>query len=269
MVRHPYLDAATPLAFAHRGGSKERPENTLEAFQAAVDLGYGYLETDAQLTRDGVVIAFHDPVLDRVTDVSGRVDLLSLAEVKRADAGYRFSPDAGRSHPQRGRGVRVPTLEEVLTAFPGMRINIDAKTDLVAAPLVRVVERAAAWDRVCLAAFDDRRVARMRRLGGRRLCTSMGWGAVAAARVTSATGWIPPLGASCIQVPTERAGVRVVDATLIRAAHRVDLQVHVWTIDDRAMMGRLLDLGVDGIMTDRPTLLREVLRARNLWRPRA
>jgi glycerophosphoryl diester phosphodiesterase len=266
--RRPYLQAATPLAIAHRGGSKERPENTLEAFQAAVDLGYRYLETDAQLTRDGVLVAFHDESLDRVTDASGPVSALSLAEVRSADAGYRFSADAGRTFPHRGRGLRIPTLEEVLTAWPQARLNIDAKTDRVVAPLVRLLDRLGACDRVCIGSFSDRRLRRLRRLSRGQICTSMGRGAVALARSASLRGWMPSLGGDCLQVPTVQWGVRVVDAALIRAAHRRGLQVHVWTIDDRGEMGRLLDLGVDGIMTDRPSLLREVLERRGAWPPR-
>ncbi|MGA8014544.1 MAG: glycerophosphodiester phosphodiesterase [Candidatus Dormiibacterota bacterium] len=263
--RRPYLDIRTPIAFAHRGGSKERPENTMDAFQAAVDLGYQYLETDAQLSRDGVLLAFHDEVLDRVTDLSGRVSELTLEEIKRADAGYRFSADTGGHFPYRGRGVRVPSLEEVLTAWPQVRVNVDAKTDPVVVPLVRLVARLDAWDRVCVGSFLDRRLLRLRHLSRGRICTSMGRGAVAAARAASLGGWMPALGGDCLQVPVAQWGVQVVDWRLIRAAHRAGLPVHVWTIDDRSEMGRLLDLDADGIMTDRPSLLREVMQRRGVW----
>jgi glycerophosphoryl diester phosphodiesterase len=261
----PYLASPTPIAFAHRGGSAERPENTMAAFQAAVDLGYRHLETDAQLTREGVLVAFHDEVVDRVTDLSGRVSDLSVAELSRADAGYHFSPDAGRSFPFRGRGLAVPTLEEVLGAWPQVRINVDAKTGAVVAPLVRLVERMGATDRVCVGSFNDLRLARLRHLARGRICTSMGRAAVAAARLASLAGRFPALGGDCVQVPVRRFGVRVVDPAFIRAAHRGGLQVHVWTVNDRTEMVRLLDLGVDGIMTDRPSLLREVLSKRGLW----
>ena len=265
MPDRPYLSSPTPLAIAHRGGSKERPENTLQSFQTAVDLGYRYLETDAQLTRDGVVLALHDETLDRVTDIAARVADLSLAEVKRADAGYRFTPDFGRSFPWRGRGVRIPTLEEVLAAFPEARFNVDAKTDSVVAPLLRLIERMGAWNRVCAGSFSDHRLTRLRQLSGGRICTSMGRGAVAAARLASWQGRFPAQGADCVQVPVAMFGIPVVDRAFLAAAHRQGLQVHVWTIDDRMEMGRLLDLGVDGIMTDRPTLLRQVMERRGLW----
>jgi glycerophosphoryl diester phosphodiesterase len=253
------------VAFAHRGGSKEAPENTMLAFQAAVDLGFRYLETDAQLTRDGVLVAFHDEVLDRTTDSSGRVGEHTMAEIARADAGCHFTPDGGRSFPHRGRGVRVPTLEEVLTVFPQARLNVDAKTDAVVAPLVRLLERVDAWDRVCVGSFSDARLARFRRLAGGRVCTSMGRGAVAAARAASLAGRFPTLGADCAQLPVAQWGVRLVEPRLVSAAHRAGVPVHVWTIDDEASMESLLSLGVDGIMTDRPTLLRAVMLRRGLF----
>jgi len=264
-THRPYLTSRGPLAFAHRGGSKECPENTMASFRAAVELGYVHLETDTQLTRDGVLLAFHDETLDRVTDLHGLVSDHTLAEVRHADAGHRFSTDGGRSHPFRGTGVTVPTLEEILLAFPDTRFNIDAKQPEVVAPLAALIERVGAADRICIGSFSDRRLRRFRRLSGGRVCTSMGRRSIITARFTSLAARMPAFGADCVQVPTSQWGVRVVDRAFVRAAHRGGLQVHVWTIDDRAEMERLLDLGVDGIMTDRPSLLREVLRARGQW----
>jgi glycerophosphoryl diester phosphodiesterase len=261
----PYLATSGTLAFAHRGGSLEHPENTMVSFGAAVDLGYLHLETDAQLTRDGVLLAFHDKTLDRVTDLSGPISGRSLEAIRRADAAYSFSPDGGRSHPQRGTGIGIPTLEEVLLAFPETRFNIDAKTSRVVAPLAALIERLGAADRICIGSFSDGRLQQFRRLTGGRVCTSMGRDAIITARLTSLAGRMPAFGASCVQVPTSQWRVRVVDRAFVRAAHRSGLQVHVWTIDDRAEMERLLDLEVDGIMSDRPTLLREVLQARGRW----
>ena len=264
-VRRPYLSSPLPLAIAHRGGSLERPENTMVAFEGAVRLGYGYLETDAQLTRDGVVLAFHDEILDRVTDLHGRVGDHTLEELRGADAGYHFSLDGGRSHPLRGTGVTVPTLEEVLLAWPSVRFNIDAKTEEVVAPLAKLIDRLRVADRVCIGSFSDSRLRRFRRLSRGEVSTSMGRRAVGAARLASLVGTMPASGADCVQVPCTRRGVRIVDRSFIRAARRGGLQVHVWTIDDRAEMERLLDLGVDGIMSDRPALLREVMVSRGLW----
>ncbi len=240
----------------------------MAAFQRAVDLGYAYLETDAQLSRDGALIAFHDDVLDRTTDLSGRVGDHTMAEIARADAGCRFTPDAGRTFPRRGRGIRVPALEEVLTAFPQVRVNVDVKTEAVVAPLVRLLDRVDAWDRVCVGSFSDPRLTRLRRLAGGRMCTSMGRRAVAAARAASIAGRFPTRGGDCAQVPAAQWGVRVVDRRFIRAAHHAGVPVHVWTIDDQPTMEALLDLDVDGIMTDRPALLREVMLRRGMWRGR-
>ncbi len=261
----PYLTTHGTIGFAHRGGSKEHPENTLVAFAAAVELGYTYLETDAQLTRDGAVLAFHDESLDRVTDLVGAVGDRTLDEVKHADAGYRWSPDRGSTRPYRGTGVTIPTLEEALLAFPHARFNIDLKTEEVVAPLALLIERLGVHDRVCVASFSDRRLRRFRRLSGGEICTSMGKRAIASARLTSLTGRMRAQGADCVQVPVSSSGVRIVDRAFVLAAHRQGLQVHVWTIDDRPRMERLIDLGVDGIMTDRPTLLREVLQAGGRW----
>jgi glycerophosphoryl diester phosphodiesterase len=235
------------------------------AFQRAVDLGYEYLETDAQLSRDGILVACHDETLDRTTELSGRVGEHTMAAIARADAGRHFTPDGGRSYPYRGRGLRVPALQEVLTVFAHVRFNVDAKTEAVVAPLVRLLERVDAWDRVCVGSFSEPRLRRLRRLSGGRMCTSMGRGAIAAARAASLAGRFPTLGGDCAQVPVAQWGVRVVEQRFIHAAHRAGIPVHVWTIDDPATMSSLLDLGVDGIMTDRPTVLREVMLRRDLW----
>ncbi|MGD0834803.1 MAG: glycerophosphodiester phosphodiesterase [Candidatus Dormibacteria bacterium] len=263
-IRRPYLAGPTPLAIAHRGGGGEHPENTMAAFAAAVALGCTHVETDVQLTRDRVLVAFHDDSLDRVTDGHGRIADLTLAEVRHADAGYRFSP-AGAGFPFRGRGLTVPTFEELLTAWPQLRVNVDAKSEATVAPLAALIERLGATERVCAASFSDRRLRRFRRLSGGRVCTSMGSGAIARARLASLAGRMPAVGADCVQVPLAHRGIRIVDRRFVAAAHRGGLPVHVWTVDDEATMERLVDLGVDGIMTDRPSLLREVLRRRGLW----
>jgi glycerophosphoryl diester phosphodiesterase len=261
---HPFLDQPTPIAIAHRGGAQEAPENTLEAFGAAVALGYRYLETDAHVTRDGLVVAFHDPRLDNVTDSTGEIAALSIAEVEAADAGYVFSPDGGRTFPFRGRGVRIPRLEELLLHWPQVHVNIDPKADACVEPLVAVIDSLGAWDRVGVGAFSDRRLRRVRALSHGRACTSMGPRAVAVARVAALWGRMPRQGADCVQVPLRKGPLPIVTARFVRAAHRAGLPVHVWTVDDESTMHHLLDLGVDGIMTDHPRLLCEVLAARGL-----
>lgn len=249
MNRWAYLDHPGPLAFAHRGGASEFPENTMLAFESAVRLGYRYLETDVHTTSDGVLAAFHDDVLDRVTDRTGRICDLPWADVSGA----------------RIEGEAIPLLEDVLGTWPDVRVNIDAKADASVAPLVAVIERTGAHDRVCVGSFSEARLRRFRRLTGGRVCTSMGRTAIARLRTASYGPPTWPFGAGCVQVPVRRGRIPIVDPRFVAASHRRELQVHVWTIDDPVEMERLLDLGVDGIMTDRPATLRLVLEGRNQW----
>jgi glycerophosphoryl diester phosphodiesterase len=264
MVQRAFLERSRPIAFAHRGGGGEAPENTLPAFEAAVAMGYRYLETDVQVSSDGVLLVFHDSTLDRLTDHAGKISRLSFAEIRDADAGYAFSPDGGQTFPFRGNGVVIPTLEELLTRWDDVALNIDAKADDTVAPLLDLVSRLEALDRVCIGSFSDRRVARIRRLARGRICSSMGQVATATAYVASRTGSMPRFHADCLQVP-QRWGRLRIDKRFVGAAHRAGLPVHVWTVDDAAQMELLLDLGVDGIMTDRPRVLKEVFEARGLW----
>lgn len=264
--RRQYLAGPIPIAIAHRGGSEEAPENTLEAFETAIRLGYRYVETDVHLTRDGALVAFHDLGLDRVSDQRGRIERLSLDEVRAADAGFSFSLDGGTTFPSRGHGCTVPTLEDLLTRWADVLVNIDIKVESCVAPLAALIERLGAHDRVCVGSFSDARLARFRALTRGSVCTSMARRAVAAARLAAfAHRPVPRLGADCMQVPEGWGRVRVVDSTMVRAAHRAGLPLHVWTVNDEPTMRRMLDLGVDGIMTDRPRLLRDVLISRGQW----
>jgi glycerophosphoryl diester phosphodiesterase len=247
--RWAFLDHPGPIPFAHRGGAGEWPENTMAAFEHAVGLGYRYLETDVHLTADGVLVAFHDDVLDRVTDRRGSIAALPWSDVRQA----------------RVDGQGIPLLEELLGAWPEVRVNIDPKHDASVPPLVEVLDRTRAHDRVCVAAFSDRRLARFRQLTGGRVCT--GTGPVEVARLRVARYRVPcgPIAAACAQVPLRWQRWPVVDHRFLAAAHRRSLPVHVWTIDDADQMEQLLDLGVDGIMTDRPAVLKEVLQRRRQW----
>jgi glycerophosphoryl diester phosphodiesterase len=264
-MRSRFLDWSGPIPFAHRGGAGDHPENTMAAFRAAVALGYRHLETDVHLTRDGAVVAFHDEVLERVTDRRGRIAEVTAAEIAAADAGHWFTRDGGATFPHRGRGVRIPLLCEIIEEWPAALLNIDTKSDAVVEPLVTLLRRMDALDRVCVGSFSDERLQRVRALAGEAVCTSMGPRAIACARVCSLAGRIPRLGARCIQIPVRQGRVRMADPVMVRAAHRSGLPVHIWTIDDAAEMERLLDLGVDGIMSDRLETLRDVLRARGAW----
>ncbi|MCB1003283.1 MAG: glycerophosphodiester phosphodiesterase [Acidimicrobiales bacterium] len=248
--RWPFLDHPGPLAFAHRGGAGDAPENTLPAFAQAVALGYRYVETDAHVTADGVLLAFHDHVLDRVTDRTGVIADLPWSEVRRARV--------GGTEP-------IPRLEELLATWPDLRVNIDPKHDAAVDPLARAIERTGAIDRVCVGSFSDRRLRRLRVRLGERLCWSHGPRGIARARLASLGLPAGPLAAPCVQVPVRQGRVTVVDPRFVRHLHGRGIQVHVWTIDEEAEMERLLDLGVDGIMTDRPAALRAVLERRGAW----
>lgn len=255
-ARFAYLDAPTPLAMAHRGGAIEHLENTLPAFQACVDLGYRYLETDVQITADGTLVAFHDATLERVTDRTGRVDALRWSELSEARIGGREP---------------IMRLEDLLGAWPDVKFNLDIKAAGVLAPLVRLVRRMDVADRICLGSFSDARIAAARRLFGPSVCTSLGPRGVAALRLSSysprAAGLVR-IQAGCAQVPLQLGGRALVDERFMAAAHARGLQVHVWTVDDPDEARTMLDLGVDGIMTDRPAMLREVLEERGQWDPR-
>ncbi len=253
MNLHPYLQHDGVIAFAHRGGALEAPENTMKAFAYAVDLGYRYVETDAYATRDGVLLAFHDDRLDRVTDRKGLIAELDYADIREARI--------GGSEP-------IPLLEELLAAWPGLRVNIDPKHDGAVGPLIDLLRRLNALDRVCIGSFSDARIARVRAAFGEAACTSMGPREVA--RFWLAKRRIPSgrFAANCVQIPVRQGPFRLVDAASVAAAHLLGLKMHVWTIDDEAEMRRLVSLGVDGIMTDRPALLRGVLSNLNQHLPR-
>jgi glycerophosphoryl diester phosphodiesterase len=250
-VRHPYLDHPGPIAFAHRGGAADGLENTVAQFRRAVELGYRYIETDVHATRDGRLVAFHDATLDRVTDGTGRIADLAWDEVRQARVGGREP---------------IALFEELLETFPEVRWNVDVKAEPALRPLLALIERANAWDRVGVGSFSEARVLRAQRLAGPRLATSFGTRGVLGLRLSS---WGLPAAvrrsAVAAQVPEAHSGVPVVDPRFVRAAHARGLQVHVWTINEPERMHRLLDLGVDGIMTDHIDTLRKVMEDRGVW----
>jgi glycerophosphoryl diester phosphodiesterase len=278
-----FLDHPRPLAFAHRGGAGLAPENSWSAFEGAVALGYRYLETDVRATADGVALTFHDATLARVTGHPGRLARMSYAEVAGALIGGKEP---------------IPRLEDVLAAWPDARFNIDVKDALAIAPLAAALRRTNAWDRVCVVSFSAARLRATRRVLDRPVCLAappLGAAAVRlggprgapgshgtpaqgarrpAARLRARghapaarpgrrllTGWLARAGVRCLQVPAA-----LVSPALLSRAHALGLDVHAWTVNDRPTMERLLDLGVDGIMTDQTVLLREVLAARGQWR---
>ncbi len=258
----PYLDAGldqpgSVLAFAHRGGSFhpeiEGLENTLAAFEHAFDLGYRYLETDVHVTRDGTLLAFHDAVLDRVTEDRGSIAELDRAEVARALIGGR---------------EQIPTMASLFERFPGARFNIDIKSEAAVQPLADLVAAMDAYDRVCVGSFSERRMRRFRAVIGRRVATAASPRDVVVFRFLPNRRVVDVLTrgrASALQIPHRRGRLRVATPALVERAHALGVPVHVWPIDDPAEMHELLDLGVDGLMTDRTDLLRDVLVERGQW----
>lgn len=256
---YPFFAHDGPIPFAHRGGASYAGnvglENSLRAFQRAVDLGYRYLETDVHATADGVLLAFHDRALDRVTDRRGRIPRLPYAEVRRARI--------GGTEP-------IPTLAEIFDAWPDVRVNVDVKEAGAIAPLASLVRRMRLTDRVCVASFSPIRIRRARSLLGPRVATALGPVGVAELRLLPVprlrrlllSGNVP-----AVQVPPRTGRLAVVTPGFVARAHDLGKHVHVWTVDDAAEMSRLLDLGVDGIMTDRIDTLRDVLVGRGQWNP--
>lgn len=259
-AEYEYLDHPGPIPFAHRGGSLDGLENSLPAFERAVGLGYRYLETDARATADGVLLAFHDASLDRVTDRTGDIARLPHSEVARARIGGREP---------------IPLLEDVLGSWPNARVNIDVKAQTSIVPLTETLRRTNAWHRVCVTSFSSRRLrhirARMRLATDHAVCTALGPRGVAALRTRPIAGPLSltlraaATAAPCAQVPRRIGRAPFVTAPFVASAHALGVQVHVWTVNGRDEMNHLLDLGVDGIFTDDIETLRDVLMARGLW----
>jgi glycerophosphoryl diester phosphodiesterase len=249
-VPHPFLDHDGPLSFAHRGGAADGLENTMPAFERAVRLGVDVLETDVHATADGVLVAFHDRTLDRLTDRRGEIARLTWSQVARARV-------AGREP--------LPRLDELFASFPGVRWNLDVKAPGSVRPLVDRLRRdAELLRRTCVGSFSDRRLALVRRALGAEVCTSAGPREVGRFHlaVRRRRPWAARLVADCLQVPVSLRGLRIVDARFVAAARERGVPVHVWTVNDRPTMHRLLDLGVSGLISDRTVLLQEVLRER-------
>ncbi len=259
---HPYLDGPYPRAYAHRGWHIDELaglENTLAAFQRAVDEGFGYLELDVHASSDGVAVVHHDDTLDRTTDGAGSIAALPAAALTQVKV--------------RGREP-IPLLEQVLKEFPDTRITIELKSAAAVDPVLAVLERTDTWHRVCMGGFTESWLARSRAGAGPRLLTSMAQGSAIGLR---SRGWLDalpwplsqlpalPIRGDVAQVPRRFGAITVVDAGFVRSAHELGHEVHVWTVDDPAEMTELLDLGVDGLLSDRPDLLRALLQERGQW----
>lgn len=248
---HPYFGNTSPIGLAHRGGGREAPENSLTAFRNAARVGFHYFETDVRATSDGRVMVFHDASLNRVTDRVGRISALPFSEVRKA----RIS------------GVdQIMRIEELLEEFPDKNINIDIKDDHTVQPFIRAAKRTKALDRICVASFSGSRLRAVRKGLGPSVASSLAPPEVASLIAASRLGPLArvanlglPKSAGCVQVPIKQTGVPILTPAFIKAAHARNLQVHVWTIDSERKMRELLAMGVDGIVTDRPTLLSGIL----------
>lgn len=247
----PFLDDP-PLAFAHRGGAAAGDENTTEAFTRAVAAGYTYVETDVHATRDGVAVVVHDETLDRVAGTPAVVADMTYKDLQRVPVG----------------ACVIPRLDDVLARWPEVRFNLDVKSDAAVEPTVAAIRTVNCGDRTLLASFSDRRLRRLRTGTQGKIVTSLSQREASrfwlASRIGRRIGLDPTVVA--IQVPVFHGRLRVVDRRLVALAHRLGIHVHVWTVDDPAEMAGLLDLGVDGIMTDRIDVLRDVFVHRGLWK---
>lgn len=256
---YPYFDDPF-VCMAHRGGYASEPdaarENSLHAFARAVEMGYRYLETDVHATSDGYLVAFHDDVLDRVTDSSGVVARLPFAVVRSALI-------AGRD--------QIPTLDEVLESFPDVRVNIDIKAPGAIEPLLATIRSHRAEQRVCVASFSASRLSRFRRLAGRGIATGLAAPSVVWASQVGVLPRLLPLAGQVFQIPVTQQvrgrTIRVLTPRLLAAARAHDVRIHVWTVNDADEMAALMDLGVDGLITDRIEVLRDVARTKGLWDP--
>ena len=246
---HPFLVGMHPLALAHRGGAAEALENSPTAFQRVIDLGFRWIETDVRATIDGHAIVFHDATLDRTTDATGPLSTRTLSEVRST---------------RLADGQPPLTLVEALQRWPQVHFNVDVKADDAVGPFLRAVAEADAWDRVCAAGFSTSRLEALRTQAGPRLATSLGPSEVTRL-VLGVPGGSGGSTACAAQVPHRAGRVPVVTRRFVQRAHRRGLQVHVWTVNDVREMVALLDLGVDGLITDRPSVLRELLIQRGTW----
>lgn len=259
----PYFPSSGVACFAHRGGAALWPENTLVAFRGGLASGCLWIETDVHMTRDGHIVCFHDDDLERTTNGHGKVWDHTLAQLQALDAGYWFTADGGRSYPFRGQGITIPTLDEVVALDPRARVNLEIKQAQppMAANLWRAIERLGVHDRVLVASADARLVRAFRNLARGAVASSAGRAEIFAFWLAARAGLheLISLEYDALQVPVRAGMLEVVNPCFVRAAHARGLAVHVWTIDDAAEMRWLIELGVDGIMTDQPRRLAELI----------
>lgn len=255
----PYLSLEHPIRFAHRGSRQLWPENTAHAFRGAVELGYRYIETDVRITNDGHIVVFHDATLERTTNGIGRVVDHDLEQLRTLDAGFQFDPEGG--YPLRGKGVVISTLFEVFAEFPDVHFNIDLKGPGLEWPVWDVIREARREESVMVGSFTGRRTAKFRRITAGAVATSAGPRDTLAMWAASRRGRHVRRPVEAYQIPFDYKSLPI-DQRYVDAIHAAGAQVHFWTVNEQPDMHRLLDLGADGIVTDRPDLLNQVVKER-------
>lgn len=255
----PYLSAEHPIRFAHRGSRVLWPENTAEAFQGAVDLGYRYLETDVRVTRNGVVVVFHDETLERTTNGVGKVAEWMWEDLQRLDAAWSFDPD--HEFPCRGTGVRVRSLDEVFATWPDAHFNIDLKGPGLEWLVADLIKRHHREESTLIGSFFGHRTAKFRRITKSAVATSAGPEATIGMWLASRLGRHLSHASIAYQLPFDYRSLPI-DRRLVDAIHEAGAQLHTWTVNTAEDMHRMLNLGVDGIVSDRPDVLNDVMRAR-------
>ena len=247
---HRYLNSDNPVAIAHRGGSYLGSENTMEAFENAINMGFKFLETDIQITRDKKLIAFHDNTLNRVTDHKGYIINKTWNEIKKTKVAGKFN---------------IPLLSDIFYSWPEINLNIDPKNNASISTLIEFLKENNFFDRVCIGSFSGKRLETLRKIFGSSLCTSAGPLEVLKLKLSSLNLRNFKIDANCVQVPLKYFEIKIIDRNFINYCHELNLKVHVWTINEIKEMEELLDLGVDGIMSDNLEGLKTVLTKRNLW----
>jgi len=252
-MNHEFLDSPSPIPFAHRGGATDA-ENGLSAFGAAAELGFRYNETDVRASRDGVAFIFHDESLVRMTGLDRKLAQLNSGEVRALSL---------------PGGERIPTLREALTAFPRLRFNLDLKEDAVIEPVSRTIAELGVQQRVCVTSFSERRISAVRKRLGSEVCTGLGISGPLRVGLGSllSCGRLNVRGeASVLQIPFRWKGLPVLSSALVKRIQGQGLSLHVWTLNERDDIEQALDIGVDGVMTDRPQLLKQIMIWRDLWK---
>jgi len=247
---HKYLNSDKPVAIAHRGGSYLGSENTMEAFENAINMGFKFLETDIQITKDKKLIAFHDETLNRVTDGKGYIQNKTWGELRKVKVAGKYN---------------IPLLSDIFFSWPEINLNIDPKNNSSISTLIEFLKKNNVFDRICIGSFSGKRLDNLRKIFGSALCTSAGPLEVLKLKLSSLNFRNFDIDANCVQVPLKYFGINIIDRIFIDYCHELNLKVHVWTINEIQEIEKLLDLGVDGIISDNLEGLKTVLTKRNLW----